>query len=130
MISRLMLELETGGNVRLEDGTPRDLWFKSCADLLHSRFHRARFSHRVSHSTSNSNRTQAAVESLRVTRVTRIHNRLLRNNFEMRLHELLHKVTHAKRLLKTKSGVKYASKNTVTPVEELAAMEIDFSAME
>jgi hypothetical protein len=33
-ISRVMLEFETGGNVRLEEGRPSDLWYTSCADLV------------------------------------------------------------------------------------------------
>jgi hypothetical protein len=36
-ISRLMLELETGGNIRLEDGKPSDVWYTSCVDLVQSR---------------------------------------------------------------------------------------------
>ena len=37
-VQRLLLELETGGNVRFEDGKPSDLWYKSCHDLVLSRF--------------------------------------------------------------------------------------------
>jgi hypothetical protein len=37
-ISRLIIELETGGNIRLEDGKPSDVWYTSCEDLLLSRF--------------------------------------------------------------------------------------------
>ncbi|KAF1788045.1 Leucine-rich repeat domain, L domain-like [Phytophthora cactorum] len=36
-IARLMLELETGGNIRLEDGKPTDAWFGSCVELVRSR---------------------------------------------------------------------------------------------
>ena len=32
------VELESGGNVRLEDGRPSDVWYSSCLDLLASRF--------------------------------------------------------------------------------------------
>lgn len=31
--SRLLVELDTGGNIRLEDGKPSDLWHGSCIDL-------------------------------------------------------------------------------------------------
>ena len=37
-VQRLLLELETGGNVRFEDGKPSDPWYKSCHDLVLSRF--------------------------------------------------------------------------------------------
>jgi hypothetical protein len=37
-ISRMVLELTTGGNIRLEDGKPGDVWHSSCVDLIHSRF--------------------------------------------------------------------------------------------
>ena len=36
--SRVMVEFDTGGNVRLEEGKPSDLWFRSCAELVNSRF--------------------------------------------------------------------------------------------
>jgi hypothetical protein len=38
-ISRLLLELETGGNIRLEDGKPSDVWYTSCVDLVQSRIY-------------------------------------------------------------------------------------------
>jgi hypothetical protein len=35
----LFTELETGGNIRFEEGRPGiDKWFTSCVDLLNSRF--------------------------------------------------------------------------------------------
>ena len=37
-ICRLLVELETGGNIRLEDGKPADVWYSSCVDLVNSRF--------------------------------------------------------------------------------------------
>lgn len=37
-VSRLMLELETAGNIRLEEGRPSDGWYQSCADLVTTRF--------------------------------------------------------------------------------------------
>lgn len=37
-IRRMMVELETGGNIRMEDGKPTDLWYSSCMDLVNSRF--------------------------------------------------------------------------------------------
>lgn len=66
---RLMVELETGGNIRLEDGKPSDVWYSSCVDLVLSRFVRKEYA-------------PYGIDGLRVTRVTRIHNRQLRNLFE------------------------------------------------
>jgi len=37
-IHRLITELETGGNIRFEEGKPDDKWFSSCVDLVRSRF--------------------------------------------------------------------------------------------
>ena len=37
-IARMVLELDTAGNIRLEEGRPSDLWYSSCVELLHSRF--------------------------------------------------------------------------------------------
>ena len=75
-ICRLMVELETGGNIRLEDGKPTDVWYSSCVDLVSSRFLAADFS-------------EYGLGGMRISRVTRIHNRYLRNRFETRLEELV-----------------------------------------
>jgi len=34
----MLLELDTGGNVRLEEGKSTDAWFRNCAELVGSRF--------------------------------------------------------------------------------------------
>ncbi|KAJ1635214.1 hypothetical protein T492DRAFT_863766, partial [Pavlovales sp. CCMP2436] len=74
-IGRLLLELESGGNVRLEEGAASDVWFSSCADLLHSRFYAADFA-------------ALGVEGVVALRVTRVHNRALRTRFDERLDAL------------------------------------------
>lgn len=38
-----VLELQTGGNIRLEEGKPGEMWYKSCMDLVRSRFYTADF---------------------------------------------------------------------------------------
>lgn len=73
-ISRLVLELETGGNIRLEDGKPSDPWYSSCVDLMQSRFFAKDFTH-------------CNVGGIWVQRVTRVHNRCLRNYFESRVEQ-------------------------------------------
>ena len=35
---RLLVELETGGNVRYEQGQPSNIWYSTCHDLVLSRF--------------------------------------------------------------------------------------------
>ena len=74
--SRLIVELETGGNIRLEDGKPSDVWYSSCVDLVNSRFFQGDFQ-------------PYGISDLKVVRVTRIHNRFLRNRFEERLEGLV-----------------------------------------
>lgn len=69
LVRRVLLELESGGNIRLEEGKKEDLWFTSCSDLLTSRFHSYDYS-------------SIGVSGVSVVRVTRIHNRCLRNVFE------------------------------------------------
>ena len=75
-IHRLMTELETGGNIRFEEGRPQDRWFSSCVDLVRSRF-------------SAEQMKTFGIIGINVTRVTRIHNRFLRNRFEEKLEQLV-----------------------------------------
>eukprot|EP01062_Namystynia_karyoxenos_P016562 TRINITY_DN16052_c0_g1_i2.p1 TRINITY_DN16052_c0_g1~~TRINITY_DN16052_c0_g1_i2.p1 ORF type:complete len:1450 (+),score=618.42 TRINITY_DN16052_c0_g1_i2:74-4351(+) len=70
--ARLMLELGTGGNVRIEEGRSGDVWYQSCVDLVRSRFFQSDFE-------------PLGIRDVRVTSVTRIHSRHLRNRFEERL---------------------------------------------
>ena len=70
-INRLVIELETGGNIRYEEGKPTDNWHASCADLVASRYQ----------SYTN--------VKLKVTRVSRLHNKYLRNRFEDKLENLV-----------------------------------------
>ena len=75
-IHRLMTELETGGNIRFEEGKPQDKWFTSCVDLVRSRFNPEQMKF-------------FGINGINVTRVTRIHNRFLRNRFEEKLEQLV-----------------------------------------
>ena len=75
-IHRLMTELDTGGNIRFEEGRLQDKWFSSCFDLVKSRF--------------NAEQMKAfGIIGINVIRVTRIHNRFLRNRFEEKLEHLV-----------------------------------------
>ncbi|XP_062296863.1 leucine-rich repeat-containing protein 9 [Scomber scombrus] len=72
----LLMELESVGNIRLEEGCSTDPWFTSCCDLLLSRFSHLDYKiHRIT--------------GIKITRVIRIHNSALRLRFEDRLHTLL-----------------------------------------
>lgn len=75
-ITQLLLELETGGNIRLEDGKPSDAWFVSCVDLVRSRLFA-------------SDLKVFGIQDIRINRVTRINNRYLRNRFHARMEEIL-----------------------------------------
>ncbi|GMF32191.1 unnamed protein product [Phytophthora fragariaefolia] len=75
-IARLMLELETGGNIRLEDGKPSDAWFGSCVELVRSRLFLPELQ-------------KLGINDIQINRVTRINNRFLRNRFQARMEEVL-----------------------------------------
>ena len=64
-----MVDLETVGNIRFEEGKHNEKWFTSCIDLLTSRFNAEDLS---SH----------GIYGLKILRITRIHNRFLRQRFE------------------------------------------------
>uniref|UniRef100_A0A671WDP9 Leucine rich repeat containing 9 n=1 Tax=Sparus aurata TaxID=8175 RepID=A0A671WDP9_SPAAU len=72
----LLMELESVGNIRLEEGCPTDPWFTSCCDLLLARFSQSDFKvHNIT--------------GIKINRVIRIHNSALRLRFEDKLHTLL-----------------------------------------
>ncbi|KAM4013887.1 leucine-rich repeat-containing protein 9 isoform 2-T5 [Anomaloglossus baeobatrachus] len=72
----LQTELETVGNVRFEEGAPSDSWFKSCYDLILSRF-------------CASNFKTLGITGVKINRVVRVHNRILRFRFEEKLQDYL-----------------------------------------
>ncbi|KAM6969606.1 leucine-rich repeat-containing protein 9 [Tautogolabrus adspersus] len=72
----LLMELESVGNIRLEEGCSTDPWFTSCCDLLLSRF-------------SPSDFKVHDITGLKINKVIRIHNSALRLRFEDKFHNLL-----------------------------------------
>ncbi|XP_076014640.1 leucine-rich repeat-containing protein 9 [Genypterus blacodes] len=72
----LLLELQTVGNIRLEEGCPTDPWFTSFFDLLLSRF---------SHLDYKSH----GISGIKINGVFRLHNHGLRLRFEEKLHTLI-----------------------------------------
>ncbi|KAL3693463.1 hypothetical protein R1sor_007114 [Riccia sorocarpa] len=68
-----MVELDSGGNIRMEIGNPKDVWYKSCLELVMSRFFSEDYA-------------PLGITGVTVHNVTRIHNRFLQDQFE-RHHE-------------------------------------------
>eukprot|EP00644_Phytophthora_capsici_P004087 jgi/Phyca11/131523/e_gw1.107.73.1 len=87
-IARLMLELETGGNIRLEDGKPSDAWFGSCVELVRSRLFLPDLQ-------------KYGINDIQINRVTRINNRFLRNRFQTRMEEVLEQENQSGSTLET-----------------------------
>eukprot|EP01060_Flectonema_neradi_P000041 TRINITY_DN1003_c2_g1_i2.p1 TRINITY_DN1003_c2_g1~~TRINITY_DN1003_c2_g1_i2.p1 ORF type:complete len:945 (+),score=163.98 TRINITY_DN1003_c2_g1_i2:87-2921(+) len=75
-ISRLLVELQTGGNIRMEEGKPQDVWYQSCMDLVRGRFCAADFA-------------PFGISGIRITKVARVHSRFPKNRFEDRLDHLI-----------------------------------------
>ncbi|XP_048340618.1 leucine-rich repeat-containing protein 9 [Sphaerodactylus townsendi] len=72
----LLTELETVGNTRFEEGSPSDSWFNSCYDLILSRFCTWDFK-------------PYGITAVKVNRVIRVHNRILRQKFEEKFQSFL-----------------------------------------
>ncbi|KAL2634362.1 hypothetical protein R1flu_005841 [Riccia fluitans] len=68
-----MVELDSGGNIRMEIGNSKDVWYKSCLELVMSRFFCDDYA-------------PLGISGVTVHNVTRIHNRFLQDQFE-RHHE-------------------------------------------
>ncbi|XP_056616186.1 leucine-rich repeat-containing protein 9 isoform X3 [Triplophysa dalaica] len=75
MVHLLLLELETVGNIRFEEGNTNDPWFTSCYDLLLSRF--CAWDYKTHH-----------INGIKINRIIRIHNQALRLRFQDKLHFL------------------------------------------
>ncbi|XP_069772401.1 leucine-rich repeat-containing protein 9 isoform X3 [Narcine bancroftii] len=91
----LLIELETVGNIRFEKGTPSDMWFNSCYDVMLSRFCAWDFK-------------RLGVTGLKINRIIRVHNRILRLKYEEKIHSIL-----------CKEGSSYKSENYKKMLEYL-----------
>ncbi|XP_068110533.1 leucine-rich repeat-containing protein 9 [Hyperolius riggenbachi] len=76
LVRFLQTELETVGNVRFEEGSPSDSWFQTCYDLILSRF-------------CASNFKSLGISGVKIKRIVRVHNRILRSKFEDRVQDCL-----------------------------------------
>ncbi|KAG8126617.1 hypothetical protein E2320_021794 [Naja naja] len=74
----LLTELESVGNTRFEEGSPNDVWFNSCYELILSRF--CAWDFKI-----------YGITALKVNRVIRVHNRILRLTFEEKFQKFLDK---------------------------------------
>ncbi|KAM4723466.1 leucine-rich repeat-containing protein 9 [Anableps anableps] len=76
LIQFLLMELESVGNIRVEEGCSIDPWYTSCCNILLSRF-------------SPSDYKSFRIADIKINGVFRIHNSALRLRFEDKLHSLL-----------------------------------------
>ena len=70
-IRRMVLELSSGGNVRLEDGTEGNMWYSSVLELTKTRF-------------ASDDFRKFGISGVNVRRVSRVHNRHNRRSVEVR----------------------------------------------
>ncbi|XP_046860865.1 leucine-rich repeat-containing protein 9-like [Xenia sp. Carnegie-2017] len=89
-IRRLELELETAGNVRFEDGNSNNIWFTSCRDLVYSRF-------------CASDYQRYDVIGIKIHRITRVHNKILRLIFDEKVASIHKKDLDTDCFLKTET---------------------------
>uniref|UniRef100_A0A8C3T2G8 Leucine rich repeat containing 9 n=1 Tax=Chelydra serpentina TaxID=8475 RepID=A0A8C3T2G8_CHESE len=78
VVQFLETELETVGNTRFEEGSPSDPWFNSCYDLILSRFCAWDFK-------------AYGITGVKINRIIRVHNRILRMIFEEKFQMFLDK---------------------------------------
>ena len=68
-IRKILLELDTGGNIRFEEGTLQDKWYHLCVDLINSRY--------------NDELSEACdIHGITITQITRVQNKFLKIKFE------------------------------------------------
>uniref|UniRef100_A0A8C4XE44 Leucine rich repeat containing 9 n=1 Tax=Erpetoichthys calabaricus TaxID=27687 RepID=A0A8C4XE44_ERPCA len=82
----LLMELETVGNIRFEEGCPSDVWFNSCYDLILSRFCASDFQ-------------TYQITGVKILRIVKVHNQMLKLRFEEKSHTLLASEESYKRLM-------------------------------
>ncbi|KAI9356534.1 hypothetical protein DFJ73DRAFT_623012 [Zopfochytrium polystomum] len=70
-VRKLLLELETGGNVRFEEDQKEDSWFETCEALVKSMILRAKSKHHH--------------KRIQIHRISRVHNRFLKNKFDAKV---------------------------------------------
>lgn len=81
-IQKLLLELETGGNIRFESGSGAAGWMRQCESMICDFVHRGEENWRVYLDSENAGISKGSGNSIRVHRMSLIHNRYLKNGVE------------------------------------------------
>lgn len=76
MVKNLMMEFNTGGNIRLEEGSEKESWYSNFRHFVQSSFH-------------TSDYEGYGISEIDVNRIVRLHNRLLRQRFDARVKEVV-----------------------------------------
>lgn len=121
-INHLQLEFAFGGNIRFEEGSTADLWYKSCQDLVLSRF--TCFEYK-----------ELKVTGIKVHSITRIQNHLSKMKFDLALDNLadadsacnIYKDTKGRRVMDY-LFLKFDSKIPFSKSEVLKIMENGFNS--
>jgi len=92
MIESIMLEFNTGGNIRFEEGSPKEPWYGNFRQFVVTSFNAKDFE-------------CYGVSRLDVNRITRIHNRLTRQRFDARVKAMMRALA-SERPPKDRSGTK------------------------
>ena len=75
-IRKLLLELETGGNIRFEDEQKEDAWVADCEALVKMFIKRAA--------------SKTSPRTIQIHRISRLHNRHMKLKFEVHIKIMLH----------------------------------------
>ncbi|XP_068538559.1 leucine-rich repeat-containing protein 9 [Anas acuta] len=112
VVQFLLMELETVGNVRFEEGLPNHPWFSSCCELIQSRFCTWDF-------------RAYGIMGVKINRIFRVHNQILRLKFEEKFQMFLEKeVFHVAENYKEKMEYLFYVFNPKLPVKEEQLLHI------
>uniref|UniRef100_A0A8C3GD26 U2A'/phosphoprotein 32 family A C-terminal domain-containing protein n=1 Tax=Cairina moschata TaxID=8855 RepID=A0A8C3GD26_CAIMO len=112
VVQFLLMELETVGNVRFEEGLSNNPWFSSCCELIQSRFCTWDF-------------RAYGIMGVKINRIFRVHNQILRLKFEEKFQMFLEKeVFHVAENYKEKMEYLFYVFNPKLPVKEKQLLHI------
>ncbi|XP_064369582.1 leucine-rich repeat-containing protein 9 [Dromaius novaehollandiae] len=112
VVQFLLMELETVGNIRIEEGLSNNPWFSYCCDLIQARYCFWDF------------RTYG-IMGVKVNRIFRVHNQILRLKFEEKFQMFLEKeVFSAAENYKEKVDYLFYVFNPELPVKEKQLLQI------
>uniref|UniRef100_A0A8B9C9X5 Leucine rich repeat containing 9 n=1 Tax=Anser brachyrhynchus TaxID=132585 RepID=A0A8B9C9X5_9AVES len=112
VVQFLLMELETVGNIRFEEGLSNNPWFSSCCELIQSRFCTWDF-------------RAYDIMGVKINRIFRVHNQILRLKFEEKFQTFLEKeVFHVAENYKEKMEYLFYVFNPKLPVKEKQLLQI------